>query len=296
MNDSLPPGSAGPRTPASAARRDAVLAILDAARADGRLSSAEHQERYRIAALSRFDEELTPQISDLNLRPLELELRTTGLWADDPFANQWEFGPFRSGKRNATQTMRERLTLPALGALVLGMVVFAVITAGYESDHPAPPATVASAPAPLTADGLTQVLDSARAEFAGHPVESLFLSRHGAALVHEDPERPGTRSQHRFDGSWDADTRQDRPAEELRGVLFTLDSVDEVALTSAVEQAPALLGIPDGVAQYVTIRGDVLADPTYTVSVKAVSASAGERSGSVEFARDGQVREISLPG
>ena len=274
MNDSLPPGSAGPRTPASAARRDAVLAILDAARADGRLSSAEHQERYRIAALSRFDEELTPQISDLNLRPLELELRTTGLWADDPFANQWEFGPFRSGKRNATQTMRERLTLPALGALVLGMVVFAVITA----------------------DGLTQVLDSARAEFAGHPVESLFLSRHGAALVHEDPERPGTRSQHRFDGSWDADTRQDRPAEELRGVLFTLDSVDEVALTSAVEQAPALLGIPDGIAQYVTIRGDVLADPTYTVSVKAVSASAGERSGSVEFARDGQVREISLPG
>ncbi|MFD2394529.1 DUF1707 domain-containing protein [Dietzia aerolata] len=69
MSDSPPPGSAGPRTPVSDARRDAALAILDAARADGRLSSAEHQERYRTAALSRFEDELTPLISDLNLRP-----------------------------------------------------------------------------------------------------------------------------------------------------------------------------------------------------------------------------------
>ena len=130
MSGSPPPGSAVPRTPVSDARRDAVLAILDAARADGRLSSAEHQERYRTAALSRFEDELTPLISDLNLRPLELELRTTGLWADDPFANQWKFGPYRSAKRNATRTMRERLGLPALWALVLGMMVLAVILSG----------------------------------------------------------------------------------------------------------------------------------------------------------------------
>lgn len=284
-------GSEDRRTPTSDARRDAVLAILDSARADGRISNAEHRDRYRAAALSRFEDELTPLIADLSLRPMEVELRTTGLWADDPFANQWTFGPFRSGKRNATRTLRERLVLPALTVVVLGMMLGAVIVGGPEPEYSVPTETVVTAPAPLhTADGLVQVLESARAEFGDHRVESLTVSHHGATLVHEDPARPGMRTHHDFDGSWDADTEQERPADEVRGVLFRLDAVDRVAMASAVEQAPALLGIPDGVAQHVSIRGDVLAEPTYTVSV-----SAGGRRGSVEFARDGQVRELIHP-
>lgn len=284
-------GPEGGRTSASDARRDAVLAILDAARADGRISNAEHRERYRTAALSRFEDELTPLIADLSPRPMELELRTTGLWADDPFANQWKFGPFRSGRRNATRTLRERLVLPALTVVLLGMVLGAVFIDGSEPEYSAPTGAVVTADAPLhTADGLAQVLDSARAEFGDHPVESLTVSSHGATLVHEDPARPGMRIHHDFEGSWDSDTRRDPPAGEIRGVLFGLDAVDRLALASAVERAPALLGIPDGSARHVSIRGDVLGDPTYTVSV-----SAGDRLGSVEFARDGQVRDLTRP-
>lgn len=284
-------GTDGPRRPASDARREAVLAILDAARADGRISNAEHHERYHTAALSRYEHEMGPLIADLSLRPLELELRTTGLWADNQFANQWKFGPFRSGKRNATQTLREKLALPALTVAVLGMMLLAVISAASEPEYSAPTEVAVTAPGPLhTAEGLARVLDTARAEFGDHRAESLTITRHGATLIHEDPARPGTRSHHHFDGSWDKDTGQGRPAEELRGVLFGLDSVDGAALASAVEQAPALLGLPDAVARHIRIRGDVLADPTYTVSV-----STGDRRGSVEFAHDGTARQITPP-
>lgn len=70
-----------PRTLATQDRRAAVWSILDAARISGRIGDLEHHDRSRTAGLSEYDDELRHLVADLELSPLELELRTRGMWA-----------------------------------------------------------------------------------------------------------------------------------------------------------------------------------------------------------------------
>lgn len=283
------------------ARRHAVWAVLDAAHTDGRISGVEHARRSREAGLASHTDELDLLVDDLGLPRLELELRTMGLWDDNPRGPAWDGIGHRRASRSRPGRFvgrarpKHRPSRKESALIYLATVAFIAVPFGLGGlfdrvgGKPSGSGTVevvTVGPGPLhTRQGFERVVESARDEFGDLPVETITILSENAILVHPDPSQPGRNVRHTFTGSWRV-TGHDHAV--VDGEPFSLAAVDAATAATAIAEAPEVLGIRGGRIADVTVTGDPVAGPTYRVTV-----ADRERSGSVTVGPDGAIRDLS---
>lgn len=283
------------------ARRHAVWAVLEAAHTDGRISGVEHARRSSEAGLASDSDELDLLVDDLGLPRLELELRTMGLWDDNPRGPAWDgighrrASRARPGRFVGRARPKHRPSRKESALIYLATVAFIAVPLGLgeffdrvggEPSGPGTVEVVTVGPGPLhTPEGFERVVESARDEFGDLPVETITVLSEDAFLVHPDPTRPGRPVRHAFTGSWRVIGHGHGAVE---GELFSLAAVDAATAATAIAEAPEVLGIREGRIADVTVTGDPVTGLTYRVTVVD-----RERSGSVTVGPDGAIRDLN---
>lgn len=264
--------------------RDAICRILDAALAEGQLSSTEHRERISTA---------TGAVTLGDLQPLVVDLQT----AESPAQLPALTNPTRFGGRG--------IALGALGAAVLvgmgiGWGVYGNTSSplNFTSDPGAKPdgvtPVVLTPPRQLLSlGGLSGLLEQARARFGDTMGFRLVIYPDYASLDRPDPGESRRKLNYSYRGGWGDPTNT---AISSRAGLVDLGRFDAKAAVGIVRGAPETLGIKasDVKSTYLIIEGSE--DPTAPDSL-ALSAyvSSDYGGGYIVFAGDGTVKRINYP-
>lgn len=264
--------------------RDDTCRILDAALADGQLSSTEHRERISAATRAVTLGDLHALVADLQIADAEVHL---------PVLNK----PARFGGRGAV--------LGALGAAMLagigiGWGVYGNTSSplSFTSDPGAKPDGVA--PVVLTPPrqllslgGLTGLLEQARVKFGDTMGYRLVIYPDYASLDRPDPGEPRRQLSYSYRGGWGDPNRS---ATGSGAVLVDLGRFDPKAAVGILRGAPESLGIKaaDVRSTYLIIEAssDQTAPGTLALSAYVSSDFGG---GFIAFAGDGTVKRISYP-
>ncbi|RAU90429.1 DUF1707 SHOCT-like domain-containing protein [Mycolicibacter senuensis] len=264
--------------------RDDVCRILDAALAEGQLSSEEHRERVSAATRAVTLGDLHALIADLQTASAPVQL---------PALNK----PAGFGGR--------ALAAAALGAAVLlglgiGWGVYGNTSSplSFTSDPGAKPDGVA--PLVLTPPrrlhslgGLSGLLEQARRKFGDTLGYRLVVYPDYASLTRADPTEDRRELDYSYRGGWGDPSSS---AKSSDAVLVDLSGFDVKAAVGILRGAPETLGIKDGDVKSTYLIVDPARDPTTPGALSlSVYVSSDYGGGYIEFAGDGSVKRINYP-
>lgn len=264
--------------------RDDVCRILDAALAEGQLSSEEHRERVSAATRAVTLGDLHALIADLQTASAPVQL---------PALNK----PAGFGGR--------ALAAAALGAAVLlglgiGWGVYGNTSSplSFTSDPGAKPDGVA--PLVLTPPrrlhslgGLSGLLEQARRKFGDTLGYRLVVYPDYASLTRADPTEDRRELDYSYRGGWGDPSSS---AKSSDAVLVDLSGFDIKAAVGILRGAPETLGIKDGDVKSTYLIVDPARDPTTPGALSlSVYVSSDYGGGYIEFAGDGSVKRINYP-
>ncbi|MEZ0383033.1 DUF1707 domain-containing protein [Mycobacterium sp. pW045] len=264
--------------------REDVCRILDAALAEGQLSSEEHRERVSAATRAVTLGDLHALIADLQTASAPVQL---------PALNK----PAGFGGR--------ALAAAALGAAVLlglgiGWGVYGNTSSplSFTSDPGAKPDGVA--PLVLTPPrrlhslgGLSGLLEQARRKFGDTLGYRLVVYPDYASLTRADPTEDRRELDYSYRGGWGDPSSS---AKSSDAVLVDLSGFDVKAAVGILRGAPETLGIKDGDVKSTYLIVDPARDPTTPGALSlSVYVSSDYGGGYIEFAGDGSVKRINYP-
>ncbi|MGV0698901.1 DUF1707 SHOCT-like domain-containing protein [Mycolicibacter sinensis] len=264
--------------------RDDVCRILDAALAEGQLSSAEHRERVSAA---------TRAVTLGDLHALIVDLQTASAPVQLPALNK----PAGFGGR--------AMAAAALGAAVLlglgiGWGVYGNTSSplSLTSDPGAKPDGVA--PLVLTPPrrlhslgGLSGLLEQARAKFGDTLGYRLVVYPDYASLTRADPTEDRRELDYSYRGGWGDPSSS---AKNSGAVLVDLSGFDIKAAVGILRGAPETLGIKDGDVKSTYLIVEPARDPTTPGALSlSVYVSSDYGGGYINFAGDGSVKRINYP-
>lgn len=146
-----------------------------------------------------------------------------------------------------------------------------------------------ASPEPLhSLDGMTRLLEAARADFGDHRIENLYVGGDTATLTHSAPEAPEAVRQHRFRGRWQP--AEDTPPAPVDRRPFDVTSVDPAAVVAALADAPERLGIEGATTTDVVVHQHESHGLVYDVNV----LSDGQL-GRALYDPSGQLLELTPP-
>ena len=307
------------RSRASDEQRAAVWELLDAAALDGRLDPLEHLERTRAIPHSRYVDELRVLVDDLpdghdDPGPGESQRgggtqRTSG-GSNTRGQFTYEAGNGRQlvylppdRETRGPARLRGRGPLITAGALFLGVtaiIVSALLSPGDDDPAPHFPSgggvTAAqelahsASPEPLhSLDGMTRLLEAARADFGDHRIENLYVRGDTAILTHSAPAAPEAVRQHRFQGRWQP--VDDTPPAPVDRRPYDVASVDPAAVVAALADAPERVGRAGASTTDVVVHQHESHGLVYSVTVM----SDGQVSRALYDVR-GRLLELTPPG
>lgn len=264
--------------------RDDVCRILDAALAEGQLSSEEHRERVSAATRAVTLGDLHSLIADLQTASAPVQL---------PALNK----PVGFGGR--------AMAAAALGAAVLlglgiGWGVYGNTSSplSFTSDPGAKPDGVA--PLVLTPPrrlhslgGLSGLLEQARAKFGDTLGYRLVVYPDYASLTRADPTEDRRELDYSYRGGWGDPSSS---AKNSGAVLVDLSGFDLKAAVGILRGAPETLGIKDGDVKSTYLIVEPARDPTTPGALSlSVYVSSDYGGGYINFAGDGSVKRINYP-
>ncbi|MGV0904171.1 DUF1707 SHOCT-like domain-containing protein [Mycobacterium novum] len=264
--------------------RDDVCRILDAALAEGQLSSEEHRERVSAATRAVTLGDLHALIADLQTASAPVQL---------PALNK----PVGFGGR--------AMAAAALGAAVLlglgiGWGVYGNTSSplSFTSDPGAKPDGVA--PLVLTPPrrlhslgGLSGLLEQARAKFGDTLGYRLVVYPDYASLTRADPTEDRRELDYSYRGGWGDPSSS---AKNSGAVLVDLSGFDIKAAVGILRGAPETLGIKDGDVKSTYLIVEPARDPTTPGALSlSVYVSSDYGGGYINFAGDGSVKRINYP-
>ncbi|BBX12777.1 MULTISPECIES: DUF1707 SHOCT-like domain-containing protein [Mycobacteriaceae] len=264
--------------------RDDVCRILDAALAEGQLSSEEHRERVSAATRAVTLGDLHSLIADLQTASAPVQL---------PALNK----PVGFGGR--------AMAAAALGAAVLlglgiGWGVYGNTSSplSFTSDPGAKPDGVA--PLVLTPPrrlhslgGLSGLLEQARAKFGDTLGYRLVVYPDYASLTRADPTEDRRELDYSYRGGWGDPSSS---AKNSGAVLVDLSGFDIKAAVGILRGAPETLGIKDGDVKSTYLIVEPARDPTTPGALSlSVYVSSDYGGGYINFAGDGSVKRINYP-
>lgn len=269
-----------PSTRATDTDRSAVLALLDAAFADGQLDAAEHDLRADLLADARTLGDLAALVEDLQdatpPRP------TTSV---------------REGSTSADPATRARRflvgTLVAAAAAAIGAFWFvgredapevaAPVGATVENVAALPPRVVAT-PDLRTVEGFAQFVEDYRAKFGDTVVDDLTIWDKYAMFTRAMPQQPNREIEYSyrygFAPAYDPTTRN------LDTPTLDLADVDQPALARLLAEAPSMLNVPDGEISHISVDP---ADRSGPASIRVVMSNEYSESGNLEASLAGEV-------
>lgn len=265
--------------------RDDVCRILDAALAEGQLSSEEHRERVSAATRAVTLGDLHSLIADLQTASAPVQL---------PALNK----PVGFGGR--------AMAAAALGAAVLlglgiGWGVYGNTSSplSFTSDPGAKPdgvtPVVLTPPRQLhSLGGLSGLLEQARAKFGDTMGYRLVVYPEYASMDRPDPTEPRRQLSYHYRGGWDDPSTSARSSGDTEAV--DLAGFDLKAAVGILRGAPETLGIKPAEVKNTYLIVDPAKDPTAAGAVSlSVYVSSDYGSGYIAFAGDGTVKRINYP-
>ncbi|MFE3290251.1 DUF1707 domain-containing protein [Rhodococcus sp. NPDC059234] len=249
MASRYPPG-----TRARDADRDAVRALLDAARADGQLSEPEHGARTGLCAEARTLADLSVLVGDLQ-QPLDAPR------APVPPA----------------PTPRHRFWVGVAAAAAAAAAVGAFLFVSHDDADAAPaaapdtavdldalPPLVKPTPSLVTREGVEQFIADYRAEFGDTVVDDLDLFPAHAGVNRAVPREPNRRVEYLYRGGFDP--RSDPTTRKLDTPTFDLATIDTAILERLLAGAVASTNVPGGAVTGISVEADEGA-PAVRISV-----------------------------
>lgn len=264
--------------------RDDVCRILDAALAEGQLSSEEHRERVSAATRAVTLGDLHALIADLQTASAPVQL---------PALNK----PAGFGGRAVAAAALGAAVLLGLG---IGWGVYGNTSSplSFTSDPGAKPDGVA--PLVLTPPrrlhslgGLSGLLEQARTKFGDTLGYRLVVYPDYASLTRADPTEDRRELDYSYRGGWGDPSSS---AKSSDAVLVDLSGFDVKAAVGILRGAPETLGIKDGDVKSTYLIVDPARDPTTPGALSlSVYVSSDYGGGYIEFAGDGSVKRINYP-
>ncbi|AEF38313.1 conserved hypothetical protein [Mycolicibacter sinensis] len=264
--------------------RDDVCRILDAALAEGQLSSEEHRERVSAATRAVTLGDLHSLIADLQTASAPVQL---------PALNK----PVGFGGRAVAAAALGAAVLLGLG---IGWGVYGNTSSplSFTSDPGAKPDGVA--PLVLTPPrrlhslgGLSGLLEQARAKFGDTLGYRLVVYPDYASLTRADPTEDRRELDYSYRGGWGDPSSS---AKNSGAVLVDLSGFDIKAAVGILRGAPETLGIKDGDVKSTYLIVEPARDPTTPGALSlSVYVSSDYGGGYINFAGDGSVKRINYP-
>ncbi|WP_459548493.1 DUF1707 SHOCT-like domain-containing protein [Nocardia sp. X0981] len=253
-----------------------VCALLDAARADGQLSEAEHTARTRSAMQAKYATGLDALIADLQI-PGELADAAV-LHRDRPARPWW-------------------MAVAVLGsAAILGAVVGLGTSGDPASAEGARVEAVETGEAAavnlVSGRGLALLVDSYRREF-GDTIIDMATVHPGRALV-QRVERGETKL-YEFDGE-DFTGRSLTLPSYSKGRPIDLATIDLPAVAAVLAGAPATVRLPDGEVAHFGIGFELIAPADAGPVIDIYVGTGADHTGTVQVSLDGTPREVHPVG
>ncbi|RRR46096.1 DUF1707 domain-containing protein [Mycolicibacter terrae] len=273
-----------PGTRAKDSDRDDTCRILDAALADGQLSSEEHRERISAATRAVTLGELRDLITDLQTASAPVQL----------------------------PVLAKPLKLPGRGIAAGALVAAGLLGIGigwgvygntsspldFTSDPGAKPdgvtPVVLTAPRQLhSLGGLSGLLEQARQKFGDTVGYRLVIYPEYASLTRPDPAEARRELNYTYRGGWDDPSSS---AKSSDAVAVDLSGFDPKAAVGILRGAPETLGIKPSDVKSTYLIVEPARDPTTPGAVSlSVYVSSDYGSGYIAFAGDGTVKRINYP-
>ncbi|WP_216918112.1 DUF1707 SHOCT-like domain-containing protein [Nocardia noduli] len=241
-----------------------VCGLIDAALADGQLSSDEHAARTAAAMKAEYFGELDK---------LTWDLQIPGAFADAPVV--------RGGVRRRT-----RWWIPVGVLLVAALLGMAAGCVGSAADK------ISGPPLPdlTTGAGQAYFLDRYRAEF-GDTVADDFTIYPGYALFHRSTDNPLKSQYYHFDG--DFDEFGSESARKPTTPTVDYGAVNLPVLARLLAGAVDTLKVPNGRISHMSLQLPSGSEPDAAPLVSIYVRNEAQDSGSMEIAFDGEVLEVS---
>ncbi|WP_157184779.1 DUF1707 SHOCT-like domain-containing protein [Nocardia niigatensis] len=266
-------GGYPPRTRARDGDRQAACVLLDAALADGQLSSADHRTLTELAGEARTLGELA-QLTD--------DLQRSGDAPPDPAP---------------PKPRRENWFAAGIAALSIAVAVGTFVAVDRPPSHPAGPPSVdlgiieplvLPRPKLTAAEGIGYFRDAYRAKFGDTIVDEVDLYPDYAVVTRGTQANRKVRYTYR--GGFDAgDQPQTRPPQTPTADLAALNAQAIAALTA---QAPALTKVDQGAVTYLDIEGSGTGP-----LVRIYVGNKANENGYLEATLDGRiVRTVAFGG
>lgn len=246
-----------------------VCALLDAARADGQLSEAEHTARTRSAMRAKYATDLDALIGDLQI-PGELADAAI-LHRDRPARPRW---------------------VPA--AVLAAAAVLGVVAGFGSSGDPvsaggaAAAAEEAAAANLATGSGLALFVDSYRREFGDTIIDAATV--YPERILVQRVERDETKL-YEFDGADFTDRSTTLPS-YAEGRRIDLATIDLPAVAAVLAGAPATVRLADAEIGHLGIGFELIAPADAGPVIDIYVGDGADRTGTVQISLDGTPREV----
>ncbi|WP_416564121.1 DUF1707 SHOCT-like domain-containing protein [Nocardia testacea] len=247
-----------------------VCALLDAAAADGQLSSGEHSARTRSAMRAKYTAELDALIADLQI-PGELA------------------GAAILNRGRPARPWWVPVALLTAAAALGAVVGLARSGDAVDAEEAATEAAVAEAAADLTTGGgLALFVDSYRREFGDTIIDAatVFPDR----ILFQRLDR-GEEKAYEFDGA-EFTPETSGPSSYSEGRPIDLADIDLPAVAAVLAGAPATVKLPDGKVGHLGIGYELIAPKAAAPVIDIYVGDGGDRTGTVQLALDGTPQEV----
>lgn len=246
-----------------------VCAVLDAALADGQLSSGEHTARTATAMRAKSFDELDALVADLQI-PANL--------VDAPIVRV---------ERRAPGRWRGPAAIVA-GAAVLGLL--AGLLTRCDGPGSGPDRQV---PILTEGPGIAHFLDAYRAEFGTPVVDEVTFYPEYVLFDRAVPDDPRSTGDYRYDGEFSSYSTVS--TRESGVPTMNLDELDLYRLAGLIAGAPRTVGVPDGAVSHIIVEYEAGAIEGAAPIVRMYVSNAEKKTGFLETALDGEPIRVSPP-